>query len=37
LQRVRHIDPAEALRQVVLVLLVNVFQMCRKRFFHRGW
>jgi hypothetical protein len=37
LQRVRHIYPAEAMRQVMLVQLANVFQMCSKRFFHSGW
>jgi hypothetical protein len=36
LQRARHIDHAEAVRQVVLVLLANVFYMSRKRFFHDG-
>ena len=36
LPRARQIDPAEAVRQVMWVLLANVFYMCRKRFFHDG-
>ena len=34
LQRIRHIDPAKALRQVVLVQLANVVQMRRQRLLH---
>ena len=37
LQRVRHIDPAEAVRQIMLVPLAHVFQMHRQRLLHSGW
>ena len=30
-------DRAEALRYVMLVLLANVLQMCRRLYFHDGW
>jgi hypothetical protein len=37
LQRVRHKDPTEALRQIVLVPLAHVFQVCRQQFLHSRW